>query len=154
MSQHETTPQKMQVGFLRSCIDKRFVEVTRAYVEQVIGLEADAYYHEAVAGGALGFPPPLNGADYVYHQAFVKEKFDLVCMVWQVHYDDCGGLPPEQNDPRYNNNKIFADFFDVFLSKDPLISFQLRYPLVQRHIFLIARLDDHGEPFVEVAPFD
>lgn len=151
MSQREIISQKPQAGFLRSCIDKRFLEVTRAYVEKVTGLKATAYYHEAVAGGALGFPPPVNGADYVYHRAFFGEQdFDLTWMIWQVHYDHCGGLPPNQNEPRYDDHKIFAEFHKLFLSRD----LQTRYPLVERHLFLIARLDADGNPFVEEAPFD
>jgi len=153
MSQHEPTTKAGQVGFLRSCIDKRFEQATRTYVEKVIGLAPDAYYHEAVAGGALGLPPPVNGADYVYQQAFTNHAFELVCMIWQVHLDSCGGLPVEQNDPRYSNSKIVANFHAVFTSTDPLMSFQLRYPLVQTHIFLIARLDSEGKPVVEPAPF-
>ncbi len=143
MSQHESTPQASQVGFLRSCIDKRFEAVTRAYVENVFKLDPSAYYHEAVAGGALGLPPPVNGADYVYHQAFVNGKFDLKWMFWQVHLDECGGLPIEQNDPRYDNNKIYTNFQAVFQSTDPLVSFQLRYPGVKEHIFLIATMENN-----------
>jgi hypothetical protein len=142
MSQHEITPQAEQVGFLRSCIDKRFEAATRAYVEREFHLDPSAYYHEAVAGGALGLPPPVNGADYVYHQAFVKKKFDLKWMFWQVHFDACGGLPIEQDDPRYDNAKIYANFLAVFESTDPLVSFQLRYPGVE-HIFLIAVIENN-----------
>src|SRR5579885_74454 len=87
------------VGYLRSCMDRRFVAGTRSVFERLAGLKADAYYHEAFAGGSLGtladlaasqtqlnpqpVPPAANGADYVYNRSFVNEKdINLVVMGW------------------------------------------------------------------------
>ena len=50
MSQHGAD-QILQVGYLRSCMDRRFVAATRHKFEEVTRLTADRYYHEAFAGG-------------------------------------------------------------------------------------------------------
>lgn len=97
MSQHGTD-QILQVGYLRSCMDRRFVQVTRDKFEEVTGLTNDRYYHEAFAGGVLNTafpvefpqnsPPTPDGADYVYN----NQDILLEVMGWQAHLDHCGGL--------------------------------------------------------------
>lgn len=98
MSQREPD-HILQVGYLRSCMDRRFVEATRRKFEEVTGLSSDRYYHEAFAGGALNqvpTPPPNpnpDGADYVYTNPEIR----LEVMGWQAHLDHCGGLPGRDN---------------------------------------------------------
>ena len=61
MSQHGTNREVPLVGYLRSCMDRRFVEATRSKFEHITQLPATQYYHEAFAGGALNpvsVPPP------------------------------------------------------------------------------------------------
>src|SRR5882724_6739894 len=90
-----------QVGYLKSCIDKRFVAETRQMFEKWTSLKDDQYYHEALAGGALNHPSDFpefpdhkpaqpDGADYVY--SLHEKEINLVAMGWQVHLDHCGGL--------------------------------------------------------------
>lgn len=51
-------------GFLRTCIDKRFVAGSRTAFEQATGLSAVGYWHESYAGGSALPPPNTIGEDY------------------------------------------------------------------------------------------
>src|SRR5579864_3976459 len=42
----------MSMGFLRSCMDRRFVAATRKAFEEKSGLGPTDYWHEAYAGGS------------------------------------------------------------------------------------------------------
>jgi hypothetical protein len=143
MSQHGTD-QILQVGYLRSCMDRRFVEATRHKFEEVTGLTGDRYYHEAFAGGALNRVPPPNpnpdGADYVYNLS-VKPvpEIHLEVMGWQAHLDHCGGLPGR------NNLWIRTRFLELVNSG----TLQNKYPQV-RHVFLLAHEDSNHQPIVEI----
>lgn len=86
MSQRE----KSGFGFLRTCIDKRFVAVTRAAFEAAVPLGPADYWHEAYAGGSALPPPNTIGEDYAAsHGASI--------FGWQAHIDGCGGLPGRSN---------------------------------------------------------
>jgi hypothetical protein len=140
MSEHESE-QILQVGYLRSCMDRRFVEATRRKFEEVTRLSSDRYYHEALAGGALNqvpTPPPNpnpDGADYVYNNPEIR----LEVMGWQVHLDHCGGLPGR------DNSQIRTQF-QVLANSGAL---QNKYPRV-RHVFLLASEDSYHQPQVEI----
>lgn len=140
MSQHESN-QILQVGYLRSCMDRRFVEATRRKFEEVTGLSSDRYYHEALAGGALNqvpTPPPNpnpDGADYVYN----NPEIHLEVMGWQVHLDHCGGLPGR-------DNPWIRTHFQALVNSG---TFQNKYPRV-RHVFLLASEDSQHQPYVEI----
>ncbi len=130
---------KPQVGYLRSCMDRRFLAPTRQAFEQIARLGATEYYHEAFAGGTLGVQPEVNGAQYVYDRSFKHEQdFTLIYMGWQVHLDHCGGLPGK-TDPQ-----IEEAFRDLIYSGD----IQRTYPQV-RHVFFVAQTKN-GQPAVEV----
>lgn len=77
-------------GFLRTCIDKRFVaESRRAFEMAALLLPAD-YWHEAYAGGSALPPANTIGEDYAAsHGATV--------FGWQAHIDNCGGIPGASN---------------------------------------------------------
>jgi hypothetical protein len=118
---------KPKVGYLRSCMDRRFLAATRRTFEKETGLGETEYFHEAFAGGALGTPPEVNGADYVYNRAFNDPKdIDLVVMGWQVHLDHCGGLPGKHDE------EILAAFKQLRDAN----TLQNKYPNV-KHIFLV-----------------
>ena len=140
MSQHGTD-HILQVGYLRSCMDRRFVAATRHKFEEVTRLTGDRYYHEAFAGGALNptpVPPPNpnpDGADYVYN----NPEIHLEVMGWQAHLNHCGGLPGVP-DP-----EIRARFQALADSR----MLQNKYPRV-RHVFLLASEDSNHEPQVEI----
>jgi len=140
MSQQHTEQNIPKVGYVLSCIDRRFVEVTRRTFEALTGLGGTDYYHEAFAGGALGEPPPVNGARYVYTRSFEGDKdINLVAMCWQAHIDHCGGLPGE------SDSVIRARFQSRIDSR----FLQSAFPRVQTHIFLLASLNSEGQPVVE-----
>ncbi len=132
MTQQSSPPK---VGYLRSCMDRRFLAATRRAFEQATSLGEAEYYHEAYAGGALNNPagyvnfptnsPPVpNGADYVY--GLNGKDITLAFMGWQVHIDHCGGLPELHNDEIVTAfRKLIADKY-----------FQNTYPNVQ-HLFLV-----------------
>lgn len=44
------------LGFLRTCIDRRFVEGSRKVFQDTVGLAPTAYWHEAYAGGSARDP--------------------------------------------------------------------------------------------------
>lgn len=93
-------------GFLRSCIDKRFVEATRqafeARVQADLKLPAfgsTSYWHEAYAGGSAKDPPgfPDGTSDGEAYAAAHGAKI----FGWQAHISFCGGFAnipePEQD---------------------------------------------------------
>ena len=73
-------------GFLRTCMDKRFVAATRAAFEQASGLSATDYWHESYAGGSA--VPPTSPVGENYAAAHGATIFG-----WQAHIDNCGGQP-------------------------------------------------------------
>lgn len=78
-------------GFLRTCIDRRFVAATRAAFEQASGLGETDYWHEAYAGGSALPPAATTGEEYaVAHGASI--------FGWQAHIDGCGGQPGVSDD--------------------------------------------------------
>jgi hypothetical protein len=144
MSQHEPD-QILRVGYLRSCMDRRFVEATRSKFEKVTGLTTTQYYHEAFAGGVLNdafpaefpenSPPTPDGADYVYNNPAIP----LEVMGWQAHLDHCGGLPDVPNDRIQARLQELADSGIL----------QDKYPQV-RHVFLLAYEDSLHQPQVDL----
>ncbi len=100
MSEHESE-QILQVGYLRSCMDRRFVEATRRKFEAVTGLSSDRYYHEALAGGALNqvpTPPPNPNPDGADFQALVnsgtlQNKYPRVKHVFLLAFEDSQHQP-------------------------------------------------------------
>lgn len=87
-------------GFLRTCIDKRFVGITRTRFEEVTGLPSVAYWHEAYAGGSARDPSLVaNDAttgNNIYADQYAAEHGATV-FGWQAHIDACGGLPGATN---------------------------------------------------------
>ncbi len=74
-----------RLGYLRTCMDRRFVEATRRAFEEVTGLKNAQYWHEANPGGA-GLDIDPTGEDYAAaHGATI--------FGWQAHGDKCGGQP-------------------------------------------------------------
>jgi hypothetical protein len=96
-------------GFLRSCIDKRFVEITRQAYEGFVrdslhipNFGPTSFWHEAYAGGSAKIPPGKpdpndptqdirsDGEKYAYeHGARI--------FGWQAHLNKCGGLPDDSD---------------------------------------------------------
>ncbi len=88
------------LGFLRTCIDKRFVEGSRRAFETATGLGSTAYWHEAYAGGAAR-DPSLVGNDprtgnNIYADEYAAEHGASI-FGWGAHIDTCGGLPGASN---------------------------------------------------------
>jgi len=84
------------LGFLQTCIDKRFVAETRRVFEQWTNLAPTEYWHEAYAGGAARDPSlvendPKTGNN-IYAHAYAA-KHGATIFGWQAHVDGCGGLP-------------------------------------------------------------
>jgi hypothetical protein len=149
MSQHGTDRVVTVVGYLRSCIDRRFLEVTRRKFEELTKLPGTEYFHEAFAGGVLNnafadiprnSPPTPDGADYVYHLGDENPDIQLVVMGWQAHIDHCGGLPNK-------DDKQIRDRLQTLVNSGVI---QQRYSKVHRHVFLLASLDDNNQPIVEI----
>src|SRR5579871_247374 len=84
-------PQPAQrLGFLRSCIDRRFVEATRKEFERLSGLSPTDFWHEAYAGGSALPPANTIGEDYA-------ASHGATIFGWQAHIDNCGGIPGASN---------------------------------------------------------
>lgn len=87
-------------GFLRTCIDKRFVEASRRAFETATGLSPDAYWHEAYAGGAARDPSLVGNdartGDNIYADAYAADH-GATMFGWGAHIDVCGGLPGATN---------------------------------------------------------
>lgn len=90
----------MRLGFLRTCIDLRFVEESRTAFEQEAKLGSKAYWHEAYAGGAARDPSPVGNDPTTGNNMYADEyayKNDARVFGWQAHLDKCGGLPGATN---------------------------------------------------------
>lgn len=73
------------LGYLRTCMDKRFLEATRQAFQKVTGLGNADYWQEAHPGGSAVALDSL-GEEYAYaHGARI--------FGWQAHGDKCGGQP-------------------------------------------------------------
>ncbi|GHO98082.1 hypothetical protein KSF_081300 [Reticulibacter mediterranei] len=87
-------------GFLRTCIDKRFVEASRRKFEEATGLLPTAYWHEAYAGGSARDPSLVGNdaktGDNIYADQYAAEHGATI-FGWQAHIDKCGGLPGADN---------------------------------------------------------
>lgn len=77
--------KKLQLGYLRTCIDRRFVAKTRELFEETTGLGPEDYWHQAYAGGAALFASDLEINYAIDHGA--------VIIGFQAHGDKCGGQP-------------------------------------------------------------
>ncbi len=74
------------LGFLRTCMDRRFVAATREAFENATGLGPADYWHESYAGGAALAPAAAIGEEYALaHGASI--------FGWQAHLNGCGGQP-------------------------------------------------------------
>lgn len=81
-----SSTQENTLGFLRTCMDRRFVAATREAFERVTGLKATNYWHESYAGGAAVTPANVVGEEYaIAHGATI--------FGWQAHINNCGGQP-------------------------------------------------------------
>ena len=74
------------LGYLRTCMDRRFVLPTRGAFEQETGLGPTDYYHESYPGGvAVAETDPL-GENLAYEHG-------VRIFGWGAHGDGCAGLP-------------------------------------------------------------
>jgi hypothetical protein len=83
-------------GFLRTCIDKRFVEASRKAFEAATQLGSTKYWHEAYAGGAARDPSLVENDPKTGNNIYADEyafKHEARVFGWGAHVDDCGGLP-------------------------------------------------------------
>ncbi len=83
-------------GFLRTCIDNRFVAESRTVFENETHLASDAYFHESYPGGAARDPSPVSNdpttGNNVYADEYAAANGARV-FGWQAHLNKCGGLP-------------------------------------------------------------
>jgi hypothetical protein len=81
-----SSTQAQELGFLRTCMDRRFVASTRAAFEKATGLGPADYWHEAYAGGVALPPASAIGEEYA-------AAHGAVIFGWQAHINGCGGQP-------------------------------------------------------------
>lgn len=83
-------------GFIRTCIDKRFVARSREAFEGKTGLGSTDYWHEAYAGGAARDPSLVENDPQTGNNIYADEyafKHQATIFGWGAHVDGCGGLP-------------------------------------------------------------
>jgi hypothetical protein len=73
-------------GFLRTCIDKRFIASTREAFEKASRLRPADYWHESYPGGAAVSPANTRGEDYA-------ASHGVTIFGWQAHLNGCRGQP-------------------------------------------------------------
>jgi len=73
-------------GFLRTCIDTRFVASTREAFEKASRLRPADYWHESYAGGAAVPPANTRGEEYA-------ASHGVTIFGWQAHLNGCRGQP-------------------------------------------------------------
>lgn len=133
-------------GFLRSCIDKRFVEATRREFEKHVRDDLNlpefgptSYWHEAYAGGSAKNPPgkppdgyPDNTSDGEKYAADHGARI----FGWQAHISNCGGFPPP---PPPQDPEIEAGLLEMFNAK------KSQYPQAIIQYMILARETETGE---------
>lgn len=119
-----------EAGFLRTCIDKRFVAESRRAFEWSSGLAATDYWHEAYAGGSALEPANTIGEDYA-------ASHGATIFGWQAHIDRCGGIPGASNG---EVERLLDQRIQLMLAK---------YPHA-RHFRIVA--SDNGVDIREVTP--
>ncbi len=78
------------LGYLATCMDRRFVVATRQAFQNEAGLGDTEYWQESWPGGAAVAHDPL-GENYAFeHGARI--------FGWQAHGDKCGGQPGVPNE--------------------------------------------------------
>lgn len=83
-------------GFLRTCIDNRFVAESRKAFESKTGLAPDAYFHESYPGGAARDASPISNDPKTGNNLYADEyaaNNGARIFGWQAHLNGCGGLP-------------------------------------------------------------
>lgn len=76
---------KKPLGYLCSCMDRRFRAKTREAFEQATGLGVYDYWDESYPGGAA-LPTDRTGIEYA-------KDHGATIFAWQAHGDHCGGQP-------------------------------------------------------------
>ena len=110
------------LGFLRTCIDRRFVEATRRKFEELARLTPTAYWHEARAGGSAVPPLTTESENYaVGHKAII--------FGWQAHITNCGAFPPGGRDA-----EIREDLNATFRAKIRAYSYATHYKILAREV--------------------
>jgi len=74
-----------RLGYLRSCMDRRFMDEVRMVFEEKTGLSATQYWHESYPGGSA-LPTDETGEQYV-------SKHGVSVWGWAAHGSGCGGQP-------------------------------------------------------------
>ena len=83
-------------GFLRTCIDKRFVDASRKAFEDATSLGPTKYWYEAYAGGAARDPSLVENDPKTGNNIYADDYADkngATIFGWGAHVDGCGGLP-------------------------------------------------------------
>jgi len=111
-----------RLGYLASCMDRRFVVNTRRAFEKETGLSETQYWHESWPGGAA-VPQSEVGEDYAYSHG--ARAFG-----WQAHGSTCGGQPgvSDQEIQQRLDTTIHAkvekfpdaDHYRIFVTEDSL----------------------------------
>ncbi|HLW00857.1 MAG TPA: hypothetical protein VKT82_19515 [Ktedonobacterales bacterium] len=138
-------------GFLRTCIDKRFVEATRRAFEERVRRDLNltpeqfgptSYWHEAYAGGSAKAPPgfPDGTSDGETYAA----KHGAIVFGWQAHISNCGGFPepPPPQDP-----VIIAGLRATFEQK------QKDHPTAIFQYMILARETEPGKVDIHFTPY-
>ncbi|GHO46596.1 hypothetical protein [Ktedonospora formicarum] len=122
--------QEQTFGFLRTCMDKRFVAATRVAFERASGLSETGYWHESYAGGSA--VPPVSGIGEEYAAAHGARVFG-----WQAHINNCGGQPGASDE-------------EIASHLDSVIATKLKQYPNARHFRILA--SEQGIDIREVTP--
>jgi hypothetical protein len=96
-------PERMPLGFLQMCIDKRFHRAVQQKFEQVTGLRTDQYWLHADVGGTPGLAKDRpDAADYCYDKLIKATGSGAGHMGWAAHGNKCGGFEGD------NDNTILS----------------------------------------------
>jgi len=79
----ETNNEKL--GYLRSCMDRRYVHEARTVFEKMTGLGVTEYWHESYPGGSA-LPTDETGERYA-------SEHGVSVWGWAAHGSGCGGQP-------------------------------------------------------------
>ena len=88
-------PPDQTLGYLRTCIDNRFVAGARSRFEEHGMLGPTDYWHESYPGGSAKAPDAPVGDEFTTVGENYAVSKGATVFGWQAHIAGCGGLPNE-----------------------------------------------------------
>jgi len=94
-------------GYVRACMDRRFIVPTMKAFEEATGLKPGDYWVESYPGGSA-LPTSPTGETYA-------SQHGATIFGWGAHGDNCGGQPGVSNDEiQQRLDEVIAEKIELY----------------------------------------